>query len=178
MKKNSKAKVLLEGKFLRFLNDGGYEYVQRNNCSGIVIIVGMTDDKKVVFTEQYRLPVGKNVVEFPAGLVNDHAAIPNESLLAGAKREFFEETGYKVRKMTRIVHGPVSGGSTSDLVSMFKAEGLKKMGDGGGDHTENIKVHEVPFNKVDRWLANMKKKGKLIEPKVYAGLYFLSKNKS
>ena len=65
-------KVLHEGKFMRLIAEGGWEYVQRGNCTGIVVIVAMTDDKKVILTKQYRPPIKKYCIEFPAGLVNDH----------------------------------------------------------------------------------------------------------
>ena len=70
---NSKAKqeIIYEGKFLRFIRMGGWEYVQRNNCSAIVIIMALTEDDHVIFVEQYRPPVDKIVIEFPAGLVDD-----------------------------------------------------------------------------------------------------------
>ena len=48
-----------------------------------------------------------------------------------------------------------------------------KKGPGGGDETESIIVHEVSLQEVDLWLYEMEKKGYLVDPKVYAGLYFL-----
>lgn len=167
--------VLKEGRFLRFIRHEEYEYVERNNCSGIVIIVPVTDEGNVIFVEQYRLPVNKKLIEFPAGLVNDICGVEKETLAKAAKRELLEETGYRASRMTKLLEGPVSGGFTSDIVTMFLARGLKKTGAGGGDETEMITVHEVPFKNAEPWLSAMEKKGFLIEPKVYAGLYFLRK---
>ena len=50
---------------------------------------------------------------------------------------------------------------------------MVKKGAGGGDKTESIKVHEVPLKEADLWLYEMEKKGLLVDPKVYVGLYFL-----
>ena len=168
---------LIEGKFLRFIKKDRWEYVERTNCTGIVIVLALTKEGNLIFTEQYRPPVGKNVIEFPAGLVNDLDAPKKETLISAAKRELFEETGYKVEKLKKILCGPVSGGLTSDLVYVFKAIGLKKVGAGGGDHFESITVHEIPFKKVHRWLNQQQKAGKLVDPKVYAELYFLNDRK-
>jgi len=44
---------------------------------------------------------------------------------------------------------------------------------GGGVGHENITVHEVPLSEVHDWLAAKASEGLLIEPKVYAGLYFI-----
>ncbi len=167
------AKILYEGHFFRFVRNGQWEYFERNNCRGIVIIVAMTDARKVVLVEQYRPPVAKRVIEFPAGLISDHPAIKDETLAKAAKRELLEETGYKARKIARLLHGPVSSGSSSDMVTLVRAYDLVKVSEGGGDPLESITVHEIPLDLVDRWLERMRGKGYLIEPKVYAGLYFL-----
>ena len=172
---NGKAKriILYEGKFLRLLRQGEWEYVERNNCTGIVIIVALTNDEKVIFVEQYRPPVGKKVIEFPAGLVNDRKGKKKESLFAAAKRELFEETGYRAKRIVTLLKGPVSAGSSSDQVTLLQATQLEKTGKGGGDDFESISVHEVSLQKAHQWLKKMEAQGYLIEPKIYAGLYFL-----
>jgi hypothetical protein len=45
---------------------------------------------------------------------------------------------------------------------------------GGGDHHENIIVHEVPLDGIRRWLDQRAAAGILIDPKVYSGLYLSS----
>ncbi|MDP8211982.1 MAG: NUDIX hydrolase [Candidatus Zapsychrus exili] len=174
---NKKAKkiVLKEGKFIRFLKKGEWEYVERNNCTDIVIILSMTKDKRVVFVEQYRPPVGKNVIEFPAGLVNDRNLKKKESLFSAAKRELLEETGYKAKRITKVISGPASSGSSSDILSVVMAHDIEKIDDGGGDELESIVVHTVPIKEVDRWLKSQERKGKLVGPRIYAGLYFFKK---
>ena len=172
--KNTKHRVIHEGRFLKFLKAGDWEYVRRHNCTGIVIIVPVTDDGCLLFVEQYRPPVRKNVIEFPAGLVNDRGDTKKESVLTAAKRELLEETGYKASQIKRILKGPVSGGSSADLVEMFVASGLKKVHDGGGDEFEHIQVHKVRIKFAQTWLLKMQNKGRLIEPKIYAGLYFVN----
>ena len=167
--------IIHNGKFIRFLKYGHWEYVERSNCTGIVIIAALTKDQKVLFVEQFRPPVRKKVVEFPAGLVSDKRHLKNESILKAAKRELWEETGYQAKKMVKLTDGPVSSGLTSDMVTMVLATELTKTGKGGGDSTEGITTHEVKLKEVDRWLLQMKRKGYLVEPKIYAGLYFLNK---
>jgi ADP-ribose pyrophosphatase len=167
--------ILYEGKFLRLLHYRGWEFVKRKDCTGIVVIVPITSDKKVIFVEQYRVPLGKNVIEFPAGLVGDLKHARKESMKTAALRELFEETGYLAKKMEFILEGPVSAGMSAQQIAFFRASQLKKMGTGGGDLTENILVHNVPLKKAAAWLFQMQKKGKLIDPKVFAGLFFLQK---
>ncbi len=173
--KRSTSVVLCQGKFIRFINKNGWEYVERANCTGIVIIVALTAEKKVLFVEQFRPPVGKMVIEFPAGLVNDKNLVQKETVGVAAKRELWEETGYQAKKVVSIMRGPVSAGLTSDCVDVVYATGLIKTGSGGGDGTEDLKVHEVVLSKVEPWLKKMERSGRLIEPKIYSGLYFLNK---
>ena len=174
-RKSVTKRIITEGKFIRLFEMEGWEFVERNNCTGIVVIIAMTDDKKVILTQQHRLPVGRDVIEFPAGLVNDKGHQKKESLALAAKRELLEETGYAARKMIKIISGPVSGGFCGDLLTMFRAEGLVKKGKGGGDETEAITTHAVPLKEVDDWLKSMEQRGCLVDPKVYSGLYFLKR---
>ena len=166
--------ILYQGDYIRFVKHRHWEFVERHNCTGIVIVAAMTKDKKVIFISQYRPPVGKKVIEFPAGLVNDLALKRKETLLMAAKRELLEEAGYRAKKMQTLFQGPISAGLTSDLVTLVLALDVQKVAVGKGDASEMIEaIYEVPLKNVDRWLQKMQQKGYLIEPKIYAGLYFL-----
>lgn len=167
--------VVFQGKFLKLIRHGGWEFSQRTNCTGIVVIVAMTQDNRIILVKQFRPPVGRYCIELPAGLVNDQGKIRKESLAAAAKRELLEETGYEAKTLRKIMDGPGSPGSSCDIMSLFKAEGLKKVHEGGGDHTEDIEVCEIPLAQIDAWLKKKEKEGCFIDPKVFAGLYFLGK---
>ncbi|MBN1942958.1 MAG: NUDIX hydrolase [Phycisphaerae bacterium] len=163
--------VLAEAKYFTFVRQGNWEYIQPRNFTGVVLIVPITDDGKVVLIEQYRVPVKARVIEIPAGLIGDKADFADEDHLLGAKRELHEETGYEADRMELLSSGAPSAGSNSVMLSIFKATGLRKTGDGGGDHTEDITVHEVPLPLVRAWLEKRRAEGNVIDLKVYAGLY-------
>jgi ADP-ribose pyrophosphatase len=165
--------VIKSGKYLKLVIRDGWEFVERVNCTGVVIIVAKTADHKVILVEQFRRPVAKRVIGFPAGLVNDHVYRRRESAAAAARREFLEETGYLAGRVTKFFEGPVSAGMCRDMVTIFHADKLKKAGHGGGVDCEDITVHEVPLRAVDSWLSRQRKKGILVAPNVYAGIYFL-----
>jgi len=157
------------------MRKGSWEFVERSNCSGVVIIVPVTDDGKIVLLEQFRVPVSAPVIEFPAGLVNDVKSSKPETDKTAARRELLEETGYTARRLVKVVDGPAGAGSSRGMMTMFLAFGLKKVGDGGGDETEFIESHEIALSRVHGWLERKKKEGCLVDLKIYTGLYFLSK---
>lgn len=167
--------VLKEGRFLRLVRRGAWEYVQRHHCTGIVIVLAVTEEGRLLLTEQFRVPVQAPVIEFPAGLVNDRPGAAHETPKTAARRELLEETGYRARSMTLLAQGPAAGGSSSDHLMIFRAAGLTRVAEGGGDETEDIRVHEVPLDAVDLWLARQSRRGARVDPKIYAGLYLLRK---
>jgi ADP-ribose pyrophosphatase len=163
--------TLFTGKFLRLAREGRWEYAERTNATGGAIIVAVTPENKLLLVEQYRIPVHSKTIEFPAGILGDEGA--HESDAEGARRELLEETGYEAERVELLTTGPSSSGLTSELVTLFLASNLKRVHAGGGVGNEEIIVHEVPLAEIQDWLTAKTKAGYLIEPKVYAGLYFL-----
>jgi ADP-ribose pyrophosphatase len=164
--------VLYEGKFLRYVRRGKWEYVTRKNISGIVGIVAVTDEGKLLLVEQFRPPMGKRVIEIPAGLAGDVAGSEHEKLAEAAKRELLEETGYEAREMIEVVQGASSAGICDEVITMFVARGLVRKGDAHGDGSEEITLHEVPLKEVPAWVASRLKTSVAVDLKVYAALYF------
>ena len=162
--------IMVAGRFLELVNAGGWEYVRRVKGDWPVGILAVTDDGRVLLISQYRVPVGKEVIEIPAGLVGDQEA--GESWVAAAKRELLEETGCQAEHVEELAAGPTSAGLTSEMIRLVRATGLKKVGVPGGDATEQITVYEVPLAEVGGWLAERASRGMPVDPKVYAALYF------
>ncbi len=166
-------RVLGEGRFLRLVVTDDWEYAERKNVTGIVTIAAAIDGR-ILLVEQYRPPLRANVIELPAGLAGDVPGSADEGLERAARRELEEETGYRAATFERLFEGPLSAGMTTEVVTFYRASGLEKVGDGGGDGSENITVHEVPLTEAGTWLARQAEAGKLVDPKVYAGLYLLT----
>jgi len=168
-------KIVFKGQYLKLIVDRDWEYIERCRCRGVVIIVAIMTDGRVLLTEQFRPPVNKQVIEFPAGLVADRPSIRKETLLAAAKRELLEETGYAAKRMSVLTQGPASSGSSAVILTFVRAQGLRKQHDGGGDGTESIVVHAVALERIESWLKRKQQVGCLVDPKIYAGLYFINK---
>lgn len=154
------------------VRDGRWEYCERVNNTTAAMIFSCTPEGRVLLVEEYRPPIAALSICFPAGLIGDEAP---ESAADAARRELLEETGYEAADMRYLFTGPSSPGLTSEQVAFYLAESLSKVSAGGGVDGENITVHEVPLAEVDAWLAAQMAAGKSIDPRVYTGLYFLTR---
>jgi ADP-ribose pyrophosphatase len=164
--------VIAQGKFVRLIKRGKWEYASRTKVTGIVGIVAVTDGGKLILVEQERPAVGRRVIEIPAGLAGDEEGQEGEELAAAAKRELLEETGYEAEAMEYLCDGPPSAGISDEMITLFRATGLKRTGKAGGVGGEEITVHEVPLDEVPEWLTKRAAEGLTVDLKVYAGLYF------
>jgi ADP-ribose pyrophosphatase len=176
LSKEPKAKKsLCRGKFLELVSAGGWEFVDRVRGRTPVGIVALTPDDRVLLISQHRVPVDADVIEIPAGLVGDHdePGGVEESWEVAAGRELVEETGWEAGHVEQLSLGPTSAGLTSECILLVRATALKKVGEPQSDGSENITVHAVPLVEIDAWLDAKAKAGMLIDPKVFAALYFL-----
>lgn len=164
--------TLAQGKYLRLISQGTWEYADRTRASGAVVIVAVTPERKLLFVEQYRVPLGCRAIELPAGLVGDIPGEEHEALQIAAERELLEETGYSAAEWQWLMTGPSSPGMCTEMLSLFLAKNLTRQHAGGGDATEDIVVHEISLEAVPAWLQEQYKNGKAIDTKVYAGMYF------
>ena len=153
MPQQNESTTVYTGQHLSMARRGRWEYATRNTNRPAVGIVAITDAGNVVLVEQYRPPVGRRVIELPAGLAGDIAGSEDEALLEAAQRELMEETGYTARRWTELGSGYSSPGLTDESIVLFLAEDLEKHGAGGGDENEDISIHEVPLADVSRWLS-------------------------
>ena len=167
--------VVYNGKFLNMAKEGRWEFCERVNDTRAAMIFACTPENRVLLVEEFRPPVGKPCLCFPAGLVGDLGS--PESAAAAAIRELEEETGYTAAEMQFLFDGPSSPGLTSEMLSFFLARGLSRVSSGGGVEGENITVHEAPLDTIDTWLAEMDARGVLIDARIYTGLYFLQKGR-
>ena len=163
--------TIFESKRLLVRERDGWEYVERSAAKEAVAVLALTEDERVILTEQFRKPVGKRVIDWPAGLVGDEGT---NDPAATAKKELEEETGYVCRSVEFLAKGPSSPGITSELVSFYRALDVTKQGEGGGVGGEDITVHLVPLRELEAWLRKREGEGLLVDLKLWSGLYFLT----
>lgn len=168
-------RILASGRFLRLVQRGAWEYADRVNCTGAVVIVALTSERELVLVEQFRIPIGRRTIELPAGLVGDTEDRDSHDFEATVRRELLEETGFTAQDVERLVEGPTSGGLSTEMVTLFLATGLRREAAGGGVAGEQIVVHVVPVADAEAWLARRMADGVAVDPKVYAGIYFAAR---
>lgn len=165
-------RILAETKYLRMVERDGWYFVERPNCTGVVTVVPLTHERSLIFVEQFRPPLGRRAIEFPAGLMGDEVGQEKEDAIFAAQRELEEETGYEARDLELVSSSATSAGMANELVHFVLAWNLDRVGPGGGIDSEDIVVHEVPIGEARAWLTAREKDGLVIAAKVYAGLYF------
>jgi 8-oxo-dGTP pyrophosphatase MutT (NUDIX family) len=177
-------KILWEGKFLRSVlinynvrcNSSNnveardWEAFERVNCDGVIGIVPFTDNDEVILIRQFRPPINGFVIELPAGLVD-----PGESFEQAVRRELIEETGYEAGDVQFLAEGPMSSGASSEILSVYVATGLRHVGIGQRDETENIEVLPVQLSNVSARLEELRQSGDHIDLKIY-GMIEMAKN--
>ncbi len=90
---------------------------------GAVLIVPVLPDGRLVVERQYRYPLDRVFIEFPAGKLD-----PGEAELETAKRELREEAGYTAATWTPLatIHTLIS--YTNEKIDLYIAEGLTHVG--------------------------------------------------
>jgi len=165
--------TLCNGTWLRLKRRGRWEYAERTNPGGGVMIIAVTAEERILFVEQYRPAIECMTIEMPAGLVGDNPESAAESAIEAAHRELIEETGYSAANIDFIMAGPTSAGMSNEILAFVRARGLSRVHKGGGDETEDIVVHEVHRSEAANWLVRKMANGFSVDPKMFAGLYFL-----
>ena len=124
------------------------EIVEQGNA---VAVIAIDDDDEVVLVNEFRYPVG-HVLEIPAGNVDK-----GETPLKCAQRELLEETGYKAKKIERLIRFFPKLGYNTQIIDCYVATELTKISEPNLDEDELITVKKIKFRK----LLNMIKNGKI-----------------
>jgi len=155
--------IVWQGRFIAAKKLGTWEYVSRTRDVTAAVILAIHDGE-VVLVEQHRVPVGGPCIELPAGLVGDEEE--GEELEIAAARELEEETGYRPERIVRLGKFYASPGMSAEYFWLVRAEGLVRVGEGGGVEGENIIVHHVPLGEVSAFLERKRAQGYEMDAKL------------
>ncbi|MFR9752533.1 NUDIX domain-containing protein [Nocardia sp. 004] len=89
---------------------------------GAVAVAAVDADDNLVLINQYRHPIGRRLLELPAGLLD----LPGEDPLLAAQRELAEETGLAAREWSVLVDVVLSPGFTDEALRVYLARELSE----------------------------------------------------
>jgi ADP-ribose pyrophosphatase len=135
---------------------------------GAVLMVPVLPDGRLVVERQFRYPLDRVFLEFPAGKLD-----PGESALATAKRELVEEAGYHAAKWTwlGVIH-PVIGYS-NESIEFYVAEQLTHV----GAALDDGEFLEIVTMSVDEMLAALDR-GEITDGKTVSALLLYARRQS
>lgn len=132
---------------------------------GAVVVVPVLDDGRLVMERQFRYPIGRVALEFPAGKID-----AGEPLLVCAQRELTEETGYRAREWARagLTHNAMA--YSTEIIEIWFARGLTA-GERRLDDGELIDLSLVAESELDAAIA----RGEVTDAKTMIALLWLQK---
>jgi ADP-ribose pyrophosphatase len=165
------SKLAYEGHFLKVqrdtvrLPDGKQSKREYIKHPGAVVILPLFDDGSVLLERQYRYPLQKVFIEFPAGKID-----PNEDPLDCAKRELQEETGYTAADWQFLctIHNAIA--YSDEHLDIFLARGLIA-GESRLDDGEFLETFTATVPDMLSWI----REGKISDVKTVIGAFWLDK---
>lgn len=130
---------------------------------GAVVILPILEDGRIVLVRQYRVALGKEIIELPAGTLE-----PNEVAITTARRELIEETGYSAGHFNEIMSFYTSPGFVQEKMYLFTAENLIP-GPTAMEDGEQIETVVLTLEEAEKLIRN----GDIIDAKTIIGIYWL-----
>ena len=157
---HSPAKVMWEGKYIRIVRRGEWEYVER--CGGVGAVVILAEHEgRVLLIEQSRVPLGGRIcLELPAGLVGDE---DDKGVEETAIKELEEETGFTAERIERLGEFNSSPGMVAEGFDLVRAHGVRPC---GTPVEEGIEVHLVERERVADFVAARRAAGVAVDVKL------------
>ena len=163
------ADVMWEGKFVRALKLGRWEYASRVGDVRAVVILAEYEGRTILI-DQPRVAVGGRCLELPAGLVGDEN--PNATIEDTAVKELEEETGFTAERVERLGDFHASPGMLSESFTLVRAHEVTRSGEGGGTEHEDINVHLVARDDIPAFVEDKRAEGFAVDVKLLLFLNF------
>jgi ADP-ribose pyrophosphatase len=160
---------LLRGDFLRVVRDtvrmpdgaqATREYVLH---PGAVMVIALLDDGQVVLERQYRHPMQRVMIEFPAGKLD-----AGEDSLTCARRELLEETGYRASEWVFAGRHAPTIAYSDEVIDIWFARGLS-LGERRLDAGEFLDVFTAKPEQLQNWCRS----GEVTDGKTLTGMLWL-----
>jgi ADP-ribose pyrophosphatase len=132
---------------------------------GAVMVIPLLDDGRLLMERQFRYPVGRVLLEFPAGKLD-----PGESVQVCAQRELAEETGYRAAEWARACVLQNAPAYSSEIIEIWFARGLTA-GERALDHGEFLEVVVLSEAELDAAAG----RGEVVDAKTLIGMLWVER---
>jgi ADP-ribose pyrophosphatase len=150
------------------LPDGGQAGREYMLHPGAVMVIPVLDDGRLVLERQYRYPLERSMIEFPAGKLE-----PGEAGILCGVRELFEETGYSAQEWAFAGELNNAIAYSSERIEIWFARGLQA----GVRHLDAGEFLDV-FTATEDELAEWVRMGRVTDAKTMVGLLWLQRWRS
>ncbi|MDI1262908.1 MAG: NUDIX hydrolase [bacterium] len=106
-----------------------------------VNVVALSASGHILLVEQYRHVIGRRTIEIPAGQVDE-----GETPADACRRELLEETGYGGGQWHDLGSLFPFGSRLTNRTHSFLALDVRKLAEPKLDNSENIRLHEIPWD--------------------------------
>ena len=165
------SKLVYDGKLLKVrsdtvrLPDGGTAEREFIEHPGAVAVIALTHAGELVMERQYRYPLGRDMIEIPAGKID-----PGEDPLVTAQRELKEETGYAAAQWRHLATIHIAIAYSNERIEIYLAKGLRQEG-AKLDDEEFLEIFTLPLATALAWV----REGKITDSKTVSGLFWAEK---
>jgi ADP-ribose pyrophosphatase len=165
------SRLVYDGKLLKVrsdtvrLPDGASSEREWIEHPGAVAVLAVTDAGELVMERQFRYPLGRDMIEVPAGKID-----PGEDPLATARRELAEETGYSAQRWSHVATIHLAIGYSNEHIEIYLARGLKQE-KAKLDDEEFLEVFTLPLATALAWV----REGKITDAKTVSSLFWAEK---
>jgi ADP-ribose pyrophosphatase len=172
--KTVKSETIFDGKIVRLDVDtiespSGQlmkrEIIKHMDAVGVIAITG---DGRIVLVSQYRHAIGKNLLEIPAGLLDNAGESPEDCAI----RELKEETGYSAGKVEKLCGFFTSAGFSDEKLYLYSAHDIRP-----GEHAREMDEEGMSVVEVDLDEAyHMVKQGEIEDSKTIIAILMAQLN--
>lgn len=132
---------------------------------GGAVVIPVKDDGKIILVKQFRYPLQKTLIEFPAGKLEK-----GEDPLICATRELEEETGYKAKEIKKLGEIFTAPGYCTEILHIYSAKGLTPGNHNREEGELEMEILELTVEEIEKMIIS----GKINDAKTIVGMHYIN----
>lgn len=132
---------------------------------GGAVVIPVKDDGKIILVKQFRYPLQKTLIEFPAGKLEK-----GEDPLICATRELEEETGYKAKEIKKLGEIFTAPGYCTETLHIYSAKGLTPGNHNREEGELEMEILELTVEEIEKMIIS----GDINDAKTIVGMHYIN----